>query len=238
MNIRELKDLTKEYEYKIDLHTHTKPVSPCSDITPERMVEIYKEIGYDGIVITNHFIDFLIKSDDPETVSQNYLKDYYQTKEIGERKGLKVYLGMEIRFPENCNDYLIYGIEEKDVKELFSYIHGDYISFYKAFKNEKNVILQAHPFRNNIVQQNPDYIDGIEIFNMHPGHNSRIATASHYANKYPHFIKTCGTDFHHEGHQGSGAILSKTLPNDSLEIAQLLKSGDYLFDVAGNIIIP
>ena len=25
--------------------------------------------------------------------------------------------------------------EEKDIKELFSYIHGDYISFYKAFKS-------------------------------------------------------------------------------------------------------
>ncbi len=238
MNVNELKNLTKEYKYKIDLHTHTKPVSPCSDITPKRMVEAYKEIGYDGIVITNHFIDFLIKSDDPDTVSQTYLKDYYKTKEIGEKKGLKVYLGMEIRFPENCNDYLIYGIEEKDVKEIFSYIHGDYISFYKAFKNEKNVILQAHPFRNNMVLQNPDYLDGIETFNMHPNHNSRVATATKYANEHPHFIKTCGTDFHHEGHQGCGAILSKTLPEDSHGIAKLLKSGDYLFEVAGNIVLP
>ena len=136
----------KEYKYKIDFHTHTSPVSPCSQITPQRMVEAYKELGFDGIVLTNHFIDFLIKSDDPEVVSQTYLSDYYKTKEIGNKNGLKVYLGMEIRFPENCNDYLIYGIEEKDIKELFSYIHGDYISFYKAFKNDKNVILQAHPF--------------------------------------------------------------------------------------------
>lgn len=238
MNVSELKNLTKEYKFKIDLHTHTKPVSPCSDITPERMVEAYKEIGYDGIVITNHFIDFLLKSDNPDTVSQTYLKDYCKTKEIGEKKGLKVYLGMEIRFPENCNDYLIYGIEEKDVKEIFSYIHGDYVSFYKAFKNDKNVILQAHPFRKNMELQNPDYLDGIETFNMHPNHNSRVAIAAKYANEHPHFIKTCGTDFHHEGHQGAGAILSKTLPEDSYEIASLLKSGDYLFEVAENIIIP
>ena len=57
-------------------------------------------------------------------------------------------------------------------------------------------------------------------------------------NAYTEFIKTCGTDFHHEGHQGLGATLTKTLPEDSVGIAEILKSRDYLFDVAGNIIIP
>ena len=238
MDTKELKNFTKDYKYKIDFHTHTTPASPCSEITPQRMVEAYKELGFDGIVLTNHFVDFLLKSNDPEVVSQTYLSDYYKTKEIGNKNGLKVYLGMEIRFPENCNDYLIYGIEEKDIKELFSYIHGDYISFYKAFKNDKNVILQAHPFRNGMTLQNPDYIDGIETFNIHPGHNSRVGFASRYANAYPHFIKTCGTDFHHETHQGLGATLTKTLPEDSIGIAEILKSGDYLFNVAESIIIP
>ena len=238
MNVKELKSLTKEYKYKIDLHCHTKPASPCSDITPERMIELYKETDYDGIVITNHFIDFILKSDDPETVSQTYLKDYYKTKELGEKQGLKVYLGMEIRFPENCNDYLIYGIKESDVKRLFSYIHGDYISFYKDFKSKDNVIVQAHPFRSNMTLQNPDYLDGIETFNMHPGHNSRIALATKYANEHEGFIKTGGTDFHHEGHQGLGGIFTKTLPEDSLGLAKILQSGDYLLNVAGDIVIP
>lgn len=238
MTVEEIKNQTKEYKFKIDLHTHTNPASPCSDISPERLVELYSQIGFDGIVLTNHFIDFLLKSDNPKKVSDTYLKDYYATKNAGEKHGLKVYLGMEVRFPENCNDYLVYGIEESDIKEIFSYIHGDYISFYKGFKNDKNVILQAHPFRNNIILQNPDFLDGIETFNVHPSHNSRVAVAADYANKYPHFIKTCGTDFHHENHQGLGAILTKTLPEDSYGIADILKSGDYLFNIAGNIVIP
>ena len=145
---------------------------------------------------------------------------------------------MEIRFPENSNDYLVYGIGEKDIKDIFSYIYGDYIHFYKGFKNNKNVILQAHPFRNGMVLQNPDFIDGIEVFNMHPNHNSRVAVANQYANEHTEFIKTCGTDFHHEGHQGLGAILTKTLPGDSFGIAEILKSRDYLFNIAGSIMIP
>ena len=238
MNTIDIKKLTEEYKYKIDLHTHTSPASPCSEISPERLVLAYQELDFDGIVLTNHFIDFLLKTDNPKQVSDTYLKDYYQTKEAGEKYGVKVYLGMEVRFPENCNDYLVYGIEESDVKEIFSYIHGDYISFYKSFKNDKNIILQAHPYRNNMVLQNPDYLDGIETFNMHPNHNSRITLATAYANKYPDFIKTCGSDFHHEGHQGLGAIMTKTLPDDSLGLAQILKSRDYLFNVSGDIVIP
>lgn len=238
MNTAEIKKMTEQYKFKIDLHTHTNPASPCSDISPKRLTKAYKELGFDGFVLTNHFIDFLLKSDNPKQVSKTYLKDYYETKEAGEKLGLKVYLGMEVRFPENCNDYLVYGISESDIKEIFSYIHGDYISFYKSFKNDKNVILQAHPFRNNMVLQNPDYLDGIETFNVHPNHNSRVAVATNYAAKHSNFIKTCGTDFHHEGHQGLGATLIKELPEDSFGIAEILKSGDYLFNVAGSIIIP
>lgn len=238
MDIKEIKKLTEEYKYKIEFHAHTKPSSPCSDMTPKMLIERYSNLGFDGVVLTNHFVDFLIKSDNPQVVSDTYLKDYYEAKNEGEKHNLRVYLGMEVRFPENCNDYLIYGIEESNVKEIFSYIHGDYVTFYKAFKNDKNVILQAHPFRNNMVLQNPDYLDGIEVFNMHPNHNGKIALANKYANEHPHFIKTCGTDFHHDGHQGLGATLTKTLPENSYGVAEILKSKDYLFNLAGSIIIP
>jgi hypothetical protein len=166
------------------------------------------------------------------------LKDYYDTKNEGEKCGLKVYLGMEVRFPENANDYLVYGICEDDIKEIFSYIHGDYKTFYKGFKNDKNVILQAHPFRNGMTLQDPKYLDGIEVFNVHPNQNSKIAFACRYAKENPHFITSCGSDFHNPGLQGLGATLVKELPADSFGIAEILKSRDYLFDISGSIVIP
>lgn len=238
MNNNAISELKKEYKYKVELHAHSRPASPCSEMSPNMIVERYASLGFDGLVLTNHFVDFLVKSENPQEVSDNYLKDYYETKNQGEKKGIKVYLGMEVRFPENCNDYLVYGIDEGDIKEIFSYLKSDYITFYKAFKNHKNVILQAHPFRDGMTRQNCDYLDGIEVFNLHPGHNSRIALANKYAGEHPNFIKTCGTDFHHEGHQGLGATLMRKLPEDSFGIAEILKSGDYLFNVAGSIVIP
>ncbi len=238
MSIEAINKLTGEYRYKIELHAHTKPTSPCSDMLPNTLIERYASLGFDGVALTNHFIDFLLTSDNPDKVSEVYLRDYYETKNCGEKHNIKVYLGMEVRFPENCNDYLVYGIDENDIKEIFSYIHTDYITFYNAFKNDKNVILQAHPFRSGMELQNPDFVDGIETFNMHPNHNSSIALANKYANEHKGFIKVCGSDFHHEGHQGLGATRVKQLPEDSFGLAEILKSGDYLFDVAGSIVIP
>ena len=236
--MQSLKEQFSEYKYKIELHAHTKPASPCSEVTSERLVSAYADLGVDGVAITNHFVDYVIGNQDKNTFCDNYLKDFYNAKNAGERLGVKVYLGMEVRFPEYCNDYLVFGVDENDVRQVFSYIFGDYISFYKAFKNDKNVIIQAHPFRDNMVLQSDEYLDGIEVFNMSKGHNSRNELSKSYADARPKFIKTCGSDFHREGDEGRGIILTKTLPDDSFGLAEILKKRDYLFCIEDSIIIP
>lgn len=238
MNIEQLKELTKVYPYKVELHAHTSPVSPCSEVSPKQLVECYKNKGYDAVVITNHLIAELLTSEDLEQHLSYYLKDYQEAKSEGEKLGLNVLLGLEIRFPENENDYLVYGIDERDVAKAITYLKSDYKTFYKNFKNDKNLIIQAHPFRDGIKLQDADYVDGVETFNCHPHHNSRIALATRYAKEHPYFIETAGTDFHHLGHEGAGAMLFKALPKDSFELVELLKSRDYLFNVSGSIVLP
>ncbi len=231
-------ELTALYPYKIEAHAHTRPASPCSEMTPEMLIARYAAEGFDGVVLTNHFAEYLIHSDQPQEVADTYLRDYYEAKNLGAKHGMRVYLGMEVRFVDAPNDYLVYGVGEEDIKQVFSYIHGDYVTFYRAFKNEKNVIVQAHPFRDRMVRQDDRYLDGMEVFNVHLGHNSRNGLANQYAHRRDHFIKTCGSDFHEEGNQGLGAMRMKTLPEDSFGIAEILKSGDYLFDLSGSIILP
>ena len=43
--------------YKYDIHTHTSEVSPCGKVEAEKVVELYKEAGYTGIVITDHYYE-------------------------------------------------------------------------------------------------------------------------------------------------------------------------------------
>lgn len=234
--IETIKNLKKEYPVKIELHSHTMPVSLCARISPEDTVKAYADIGCDCLVITNHLNpDWLVG--DPAERAKEYLNDYYKAKKRGKETGVRVILGVEIRFTENSNDYLVYGVEPADIVKMIPYIDRGISEFYSKFKSEKNLILQAHPFRKNMVLAPIDSIDGIESFNCHPNHNSKIAVAAKYA-KENGFIYTGGSDHHDEGQEGLCLTRLKSLPDDSLELAKMLKSRDYIFDIAGNLVIP
>lgn len=87
--------------------------------------------------------------------------------------------------------------------------------------------IEQHPFRNGMTEVAPEYLDGIETFNMHPNHNSRVSMASIYAKKH-NLIPTAGTDFHHPGHEGMSALLTQTELRTSHDIVNVLKSGEYI----------
>ena len=86
MNIKHLKEtLAAEYPYRIELHAHTHPASKCSEIPPQLMAETYKNLGFDGLVLTNHFLrkEDMFKAE----YMDFYMADYEQTREAGERLG-------------------------------------------------------------------------------------------------------------------------------------------------------
>ena len=43
--------------YKYETHLHTAPVSRCARSSVEEQLRLYKALGYDGVFITNHFLD-------------------------------------------------------------------------------------------------------------------------------------------------------------------------------------
>ena len=230
---------TDMYKYKYDLHVHTSPVSRCGDFSPREVVDRYADAGFQGIVITNHFsLAAMNPCKSKEEYLNFYLSDYKEALSYGKEKGVDVLLGAEMRFPENDNDYLVYGIDEKDLYTAYDYLFTEYEKFYCEFKNEHNIIIQAHPFRSSCTLQSLDIIDGIEVFNMHPGHNSRVAVAAKLAYDNPNLLITGGSDFHHENHQGMCGVCLKEKVTDSFAIANLVKSRDYIFDIWGNKIIP
>ena len=220
------------YKYKTELHAHTSPASRCANIPPEDMVRIYSEKGYDSIVITNHFTHDMAYVNDKRKCIDSYLADFYAAAEEGKKYGLNVILGAEIRFSENWNDYLVYGIDTDFFENAYEYLNRGIREFSKAFRGEDIVLLQAHPFRDGMERTDIKYLDGIEVFNMHPGHNSRIAAAARYASEYS-CIATAGSDCHDYGCEGLSALLTKEILTDSHDTAKILKQRNYLLDVGG-----
>lgn len=41
-------------EYLFEMHAHTSQTSRCGEVPAEQVVNTFKNLGYDGIVITDH----------------------------------------------------------------------------------------------------------------------------------------------------------------------------------------
>ena len=231
--------LKEQYPYRIELHAHTSPVSVCSEVSPKELVEIYAAKGYDAVVITNHFAPVTFEGMTKKEAIDYYMHDFEETQKAAQKYNMKVLLGAEIRFEENANDYLIFGVDRDILSKSFDYIPLGVERFRKEIKLNESVFVQAHPFRKGMTLCNPSLLDGIETFNMHPNHNSKVSLAVKYAKENNFAITTAGTDFHHPNlnHEASAALRSKILPQNSFDIASILKSGDYVFEIGENAIV-
>lgn len=225
------------YRYKIELHAHTSPASMCSEFPPEEFIKRLKSKGYDAVCVTNHFYreNSFMKSADPVGT---YMEDFYRTRELGEKEGIRVLLGTEIRFSENSNDYLVFGIDEAFLREAVHCFSLTFEEFYERYKHPDRLIVQAHPFRGYCVPMSGKSMDAMEVFNMHPTQFSFLERTSCYAKEQGIPIITIGTDLHHEGHEGTAALRAKYLPADSYDLVRLLRSQDYLFEIAGRPLLP
>ncbi len=214
---------------KIDLHVHTKEISICGHMPAEEVVRRYKASGYDCIVITNHFNTYTSSHFEEQGVTdffKQYQKAYLLAKEEGEKAGLLVLNGYEIRFDGSDSDYLVYGMSDgtaSDYKKLFSMRPRD----FSALAEEQGFLFyQAHPFRNNMKITNPELLFGIEIKNGNPRHDSRNDIAEIWAKKFNlHMI--AGSDAHRQEDVGGTGIITDREIKDINGLMTVLRSDDY-----------
>ena len=234
-----VRSLSEQYKYKIEMHCHSMPASACGEFTPEE-VRTSAEHGYSGIVLTNHFMRKCIcdGESDAEYVDR-YLEDYYRARREGERIGLEVILGLELRVCANSNDYLIYGdISREDAIRMIGAADGTLEHFRELVPpSEDKLLIQAHPCRHGCMRAEPDLLDGVEVLNLHPRQKGATSFAAKFAREVGGVI-TSGSDFHHPGTAGMGGIYTAALPRSGAELVAVLRSGDYLLDIGGIPALP
>lgn len=213
--------------FKYDTHVHTSETSPCGKVPGAEMVRLYSEAGYSGVVITDHFIkqifDFqLFKS--WESKIDAYLKGYKAAVEAGEKCGLDIILGIELTFPENRNDYLIFGIDEQFLKENRELYKLGLEGFRKLTADSGILIFQAHPFRPFMTPAAPGLIDGVEVYNGNVRHDPRNDLALAFAMENGLKISS-GSDAHRVGDQARGGIILPHRITDSKELVQAFNEG-------------
>ena len=158
-------------EYLYETHMHTSEVSECARSTAAEQVRSYKEKGYTGIIVTDHFING--NSRCPRDVPWKKIMDffvtgYYNAKNEGDKIGLDVFFGWE--YTINGSDFLSYGMEPEFLYKYTDFGSYDIAKYSAVMRENGGFIAQAHPFRKDwyIAYKfpvEPCYLDGIEVFN-------------------------------------------------------------------------
>ncbi|GMO50231.1 MAG: hypothetical protein Pg6C_13700 [Treponemataceae bacterium] len=227
--------------FRYDIHTHTKETSLCGKISAEDLVSQYIALNYNGIVITDHLHDEWVSSQASGSPSGKggwnacvdaYLKGYRAAKEFASRisrGSFDVLFGIELRYPENENDYLIYGIDEQFLRDNPYPYRSSPREFFESH-GSKTLIIQAHPFRDGCHPAPVRFLHGIEVFNGNPRHDNRNARSLALAQKNPQLLQTCASDTHQSGDAGRAAMLFDKRVTDSRGLLSELTRNTYTME--------
>ncbi|MBE6777674.1 MAG: hypothetical protein E7542_06160 [Ruminococcaceae bacterium] len=215
--------------YKYETHLHTAPVSRCACVGVEETVKFYKDAGYHGVFITNHFIGGNINLDHRDDYTKAldfYFSDYDNGVKIGKALGIKVFLGVEVTY--GGTDFLVYGLEKQwyyKHPEIMKMNMRDMLEFMMG---NGALVVQAHPFREagyiDHIRLFPRSIQGVEIINAcRTDFENEMAKL--YAQKYG-LLQLAGSDNHIGGGIKILAGMCSDEPiNDEKDFIDYVKSG-------------
>lgn len=182
-----------------ETHMHTCQGSGCGVSTGAEHARAYKQMGYTGIIITDHFFrgNTAVPHHGPwEQRINQFCSGYEDAYREGQRIGLDVFFGWEENF--NGDEYLVYGLDK-----AFMLAHPEMEHWTRAQQLEEvhkagGCVIQAHPFRDRsyiaAIRLGRQFCDGIEVANA--GNNAyNDAAALRYGREFG-FVMTSGSDNH------------------------------------------
>lgn len=220
--------------FRTELHLHTAEVSNCATVPARDSADRYAAAGYSTVVVTNHMSKFTYKnknfdhSELPWNEKCDYFMNGYHTMVEAAAGRFNVLLGMELRFNSDPNDYLVYGMTEEFMRSHPEMMDSSVKEFAPVIREAGMLFFQAHPFRNGMKVTKPELLDGIEIYNGHPGHDSRNDIAVMWAKKF-NLLVSGGSDFHHEHHEPAAGIETDFEITSNDQLIRVLREGNFTF---------
>lgn len=217
--------------YRIETHLHTRHSSGCGWLTAAQVAEAYQKAGYDALAVTDHynrdtFRHLNVDTTQPGDKVGAFLTGFRMLQEECRRRGLLLYKGAELRFDECCNDYLLYNYPDELLAEPEEVFHMGIAAFAPLARAAGALLVQAHPYRGKCTPAFACYLDGVEVLNLNPRHDSRNDRAGEYAALHG-LLRTGGSDCHRIEDVGAGGIQSDVLPKDTEEFVRMIRAGNY-----------
>ena len=153
-----------------ETHMHTCQASACGKSTGKEHARFYKEQGFDGIILTDHFFGGNTSIDRSlpwEKRIDLFWSGYKDAKEEGDKIGLDVFFGLEQNI--HFDEYLIYGLTKEYMKAHPEMEHWTRRQQLEEVHRAGGCVIQAHPFRirdyMDRIRIGVGYSDGIEVAN-------------------------------------------------------------------------
>ena len=224
--------------FKYETHCHTSEVSKCARESAVSVVDFYKKKGYDGIFITDHFLNGNTTIDRTQPWEKK-VEDFYLSYEIARKHGeeidMDVFFGWEYTYNytgkdgKYCggNDFLTYGLDKKWLLAHPEIMEFELNEYCELIRSEGGFIIHAHPFREDsyidMMRLVPGSVDGIEIINSsRPDSENKMAEI--FADYYG-LLKTSGSDTHYFNRERFSGIYTQNRLTSPLDMLKELKDG-------------
>lgn len=148
--------------YKYETHLHSAPASKCGRYSVRENMEFYKEIGYDGIFLTNHFLDANIGGDRSRPYEEQiefFFADIEEGEALAGEVGIKFFWGIETSYLGT--DFLVYGLSKEWYLAHPEIMEVSRKEMLTMMADDGALIVHAHPFRE------ASYIDHVRLFPYH-----------------------------------------------------------------------
>ncbi len=203
-----------------DLHCHTSGISRCCRLNSEEILSKAKEVGYDGIVLTNHYTQGYLDGRDYSVFAEEYIAEYEKAKAQGEKIGVEVIFGVELTYEISPKIHiLLYGATPDFIRQNREMYLLDSRALYELCHKNGICVIHAHPFRGGTQPLPYTDCDGYEI-NCHPLYGNTNSKEIIQMQKERGFIVTCGCDFHGDTYRSEGGTY---IPDDVKDEGDLAK---------------
>lgn len=213
--------------FLLETHMHTKEASACATLDAASQVRQYKAAGYDGIIVTDHFVNGNSRVDRSlawEEQMREQFKGYRKACEEGERLGLKVFCGSEYAY--YGTEFIVIGLGEDWFCRHHEVMEMEPTEFLTYFREAGAAIIQAHPFRKasyiKEIRLYPELVDAVEVYN-HSNWTEWNRKAREFAERTGRPFSS-GSDCHHRATYGGGIILEKA-PEDEADLISIIRGG-------------
>ena len=181
-------------------------------------IKAMKELGYDGIIITDHFFNgnsAIHNYYDWYDRVRQFCKGYENAKTEGDKIGLKVFFGLEYSY--FGADLLTYGIDKEWLYENDNIMDVSVYEFISRVHKAEGIVVHAHPFREadyiKEIKLMPKWVDGVEVYNAGNYDEAYNTRAKWYAEQYD-LPQTAGSDNHHLSSERLSGVTTEKPLND------------------------